>query len=377
MMKTSQSVVNAIRSITAASLLLLLLVDIPEADAVVVKGLYDVEYPVPDQSRTVRTAVFNKGLEEVLIRVSGDRSVLKNLVPGSASAYVQQFSYVDEEDDESAATGARSASKKSGTEWYTLKIQYNAGKIISLLRENGMPVWGEHRSVAIVWLAVRDGSNRYVLKKSDTSLLKDSVDLAASRRGVPVVWPVYDSKDRQKLAFADVWAAFSDQVKAASRRYTKGPSMVGRLSWTGSEWKGDWSVFIDNAAYGWSLSGSDYNTLISQGVDLSADMIGKHYAVLERTGITGPGLLVEINNVNSLQDYRKIQTFLQDLTAVRHVHISRVDQGKVAFTIDLRGNIDDFKRLVSTDKRLEPVIDSIPPVADATRQNVLRYNYRR
>ena len=368
-MKTSLSVVNAIRSITAASLLLLL-VYIPEANAVVVRGLYDVEYPVPDQSRTVRTAVFNKGLEEVLIRVSGDRSVLKNLVPGSASAYVQQFSYVDEEDDASAA-------KKSGTEWYTLKIQYNAGKIISLLRENGLPVWGEHRSEAIVWLAVRDGANRYVLKESDNSLLKKSVDLAANRRGVPLVWPVYDSKDRQKLAFADVWAAFSDQVKAASRRYTKGPSIVGRLSWTGSEWKGDWSVFIDNAAYGWSLSGSDYNTLISQGIDLSADMIGKHYAVRERTGITGPGLLVEVNNVNSLQDYRKIQTFLQDLTAVRHVHLARVDQGKVAFTVDLRGNIDDFKRLVSTDKRLEPVIYSIPPAGDATRQNVLRYNYRR
>jgi hypothetical protein len=374
MMKTSfLPVVNAIRSVTAASLLLLLLVYIPEADAVVVKGLYDVEYPVPDQSRTVRTAVFNKGLEEVLIRVSGDRSVLKDLVPGSASAYVQQYSYVDEEDDESAAAGAQS----TATEWYTLKIQYNAGKIISLLRENGLPVWGEHRSVAIVWLAVRDGANRYVLKESDKSLLKDSVDLAANRRGVPLVWPVYDSKDRQKLAFADVWAAFSDQVKAASRRYTRGPSIVGRLSWTGSEWKGDWSVFVDNAAYGWSLSGGDYNTLISQGIDLSADMIGKHYAVLERTGIISPGLLVEITNVNSLQDYRKIQTFLQDLTAVRHVHIARVDQGNVAFTVDLRGNVDDFKRLVSTDKRLEPVIDSIPPVGDATRQNVLRYNYRR
>ena len=106
-------------------------------------------------------------------------------------------------------------------------------------------------------------------------------------------------------------------------------------------------------------------------------MIGKHYAVLERTGITGPGLLVEINNVNSVQDYRKIQMFLQDLTAVRHVHVARVDRGNVAFAIDLRGNLDDFKRLVSTDRRLEPVISSIQPGGDAARQTVLRYNYRR
>jgi hypothetical protein len=289
---------------------------------------------------------------------------------------VQQYSYVEEQEDDKTSGVSQSAANKSGTDWYTLKIQYNAGRIINLLREHGMPVWGEHRSEAIAWLAVRDGSNRYVLKASDTSLLKDSVESSAGRRGLPLVWPVYDDKDRKRLAFADVWAAFSDQVNAASKRYTKGPAIVGRLSWTGSQWRGDWSVFVDNSAYSWSLSGSDYNTLIAEGIDLSADKIGKHYAVLERTGTAGPGLLVEINNVNSVQSYRKIQKFLEDLTAVRQVSVVRVDEGVAAFKIDLRGNLDDFIRLVSTDKKLEPVVDSIQPGGDARLQTVLRYRYR-
>jgi len=370
-MKTILSVTNTLKFTVVASLLLLLISIVPDAGAVVVKNLYDVEFPVPDQSSQVRTAVFSKGLEEVLIRVSGSRSILKNIEPGNASSYVQQFSYVEDPEDEKTAGASPSASV-----WYTLKIQFNAGRIINLLRENGQPVWGEHRGEAVVWLAVRDGSSRYVLKGGDTSLLKDSVDLSTTRRGLPVIWPVYDRKDQKQLPFADVWAAFGEPVKVATKRYTKGPSIVGRLSWTGSEWKGGWSVFVENSAYNWSLSGSDYNAVIAEGIDLSADKIGQHYAVLERTNFTEPDLLVEINNVDSVQTYRNIQRFLEDLTAVRQTLIASVDKGQVVFRINLRGDIDDFTRQVSTDKTLEPIVDSIQPGGDANQQTVLRYSYR-
>ena len=104
---------------------------------------------------------------------------------------------------------------------------------------------------------------------------------------------------------------------------------------------------------------------------------GTHYAVLDRTDITGPDLLVEINNIDSVQSYRKIQIFLEDLTAVRQTRVARVDQGQVVFRIDLRGDIDDFIRLVSTDKTLEPVVDSIQPVIGPHQQTVLRYSYRK
>ncbi len=371
-MKTILSVTNPLRLTVAAGLLLLLISIVPDAGAVVVKNLYDVEFPVPDQSSQVRIAVFSKGLEEVLIRVSGSRSILQDIEPGNASSYVQQFSYVEDAEDEKKAAGSPSSST-----WYKLKIQFNAGRIVNLLRENGQPVWGEHRSEAVVWLAVRDGANRYVLKGGDASLLKDAVELSASRRGLPVIWPNYDRKDQKQLPFADVWAAFGGPVKAASKRYTKGPAIVGRLSWTGSEWKGGWSVFVENSAYSWSLSGSDYNAVIAEGIDLSADKIGQHYAVLDRSNISEPDLLVQVNNVDTVQKYRNIQTFLEGLTAVRQVLINSVDKGQVVFRIDLRGGTDDFKRLVSTDRTLEPIVDSIQPGGIAGQQTVLRYNYRK
>ena len=370
-MKTISFAIQTRRFVAVTCLLLAQFTLLPDAGAVVVKNLFEVEFPVPDQSRNIRAAVFSKGLEQVLIRASGSRSVMKEVTPGNAAAYVQQFSYVENQAGEQQSPGSQSFELT-----YILKVQYNAGKIISLLRDNGQPVWGERRSEAIMWLAVRDGSNRYVLKDSDKSLLRDSVELSANRRGVPLLWPVYDRKDRQKLGFTDVWAAFADPVRGASKRYTSGPAIVGRLSWTGNEWKGDWSVFIDRSAYTWSVSGSDYNSVIAEGIDLSADRIGQHYAVLDRVGINEPDLLVEINNVDSLQTYHKIQTFLEDLTAVRQTRLARIDDGVVLFRVDLRGDIDDFIRLVSTDRTLEPVVDAIQTGTIPGQQTLLRYTYR-
>ena len=62
--------------------------------AVVVEGLFDVEIPVPDETRSIRQAAFADGLGEVLVRVSGDRSILQKLKLPSVNAYVKQFRYV-------------------------------------------------------------------------------------------------------------------------------------------------------------------------------------------------------------------------------------------------------------------------------------------
>jgi hypothetical protein len=376
-MKTFSIHFCARRFIAAVGLTLILAMAAPLARAVVVSNLYDVEFPVPDQSSTVRSAAFSKGLEQVLIRVSGSRSVLLNVNPGSAASYVQQFSYVETLEQQESAVDPLSPVAETAAVSYSLKVQYNAGKIINLLRESGQPVWGEHRSEAVVWLAVRDGANRYVLKDNDTSLLKQSAEDSMARRGVPLLWPIYDLEDQQQLGFTDVWAAFERPVTAASKRYTRGPAIVGRLSWTGNVWKADWALFVEKSAYSWSLSGSDYNSLIAEGIDLAADEIGKHYAVLERTGISEPDLLVEIHNIDTLKDYRDIQQFFEGLTAVRQAHVIRVDSDNVVFRIDLRGDMDDFTRLVATDRKLEPLVDAIQPGGNPELQTVLRYNYRK
>ncbi len=317
--------------------------------AVVVEGLFDVEIPVPDETRRIRQAAFADGLAEVLVRISGDRDILQKLELPSANAYVKQFGYVaiEPEADTQAQPDAR----------HMLQVQYNTTKIMNLLRSNAIPIWGEHRSEVVIWLAVRDGSNQYILREQDASLIKAQANEAFSRRGIPEVWPRNDTRDQQQLRFADVWAGFAEPIQQASKRYTTGPVISASMTWNGTSWVGDWSLHMGKDSRRWSLKEQDYAALISQAIDLVADVMGQKFAVLESTDTQGlKQILVEIDQVESVKKFRLVQKYLASLPVVQSTKLSQVEPDRVAFKLTLRSEVADFLELIKADSRMTPLV---------------------
>lgn len=369
---------NAIsRSALLGAAALLLLSAMPDiARARLLENLYRVEIPVPDQSQSVRNAVFDKGLEQVLIRMSGKRDVMTLLQPGSAAAYVQTYTYLEEDvppavsaaDEGSAATAAR-------TPGYILQVEYNSARILTLLRSQQQPVWGSRRDDAVIWLAVRDGVNRYVLADGDASLLKAAAQDASKRRGLPLVWPLYDLDDQQRMQFADIWAAFEQPLKQASQRYGSGPVLVGRVSWDGDRWTGEWSVFVEGERRNWSLGSADYSALVNEAIDRAADAVAAHHAVLESPDDAGM-VMVDILQLNKLGDFRKVQAYLAGLATVKRINVDRIDDEQVRFRIDLRGDTDDFMRSVSRDRMLRPVAGELQTTLLEGDKTLLQFIYQ-
>jgi hypothetical protein len=200
---------------------------------------------------------------------------------------------------------------------------------------------------------VHDGSRRYILKASDFSLLKKEADAAFKRRGIPVVWPNNDSRDRRGLRFADVWAGFAEPLLKSSKRYSNGPVVSVSMLWNGHAWVGDWSLFMGRESRRWSLRELDYDALISKGVDLVADAIGKKFAVLEVLDTSKlQQILVEIDRVNSVEGFRQVQNYLMSLPVVHSVRLSQIESERVAFWLSLRSEVDDFLGLVKTDSEI-------------------------
>lgn len=350
------------RMSTCAFLLsLLVLMAQPAAFAVVVDDLFEVEILVPDESTAIRRVALSDGLAEVLVRVSGDRDILQKLRPPSASAYVKQFRYAAIEVAEGEAETAKSAGDAVGqaTNRYHLWVQYNGTRIMDLMREQAIPIWGEYRSQTVIWFAVNDGTKRYILKDSDSSLLKDKAGAAFKRRGIPVVWPKNDSQDQRGLHFADIWAGFAEPLQKSSTRYSNGPVVSATMSWNGRAWVGDWSVFMDRESRRWSLRETDYDALISKGVDLVADVIGKKFAVLEVQDASKlQQILVEIDSVNTVEGFRQVQNYLISLPGVQSVRLSQVEAERVAFWLSLRSKVDDFLNLVKAGTEMVPDVSA-------------------
>ena len=323
-------------------------------------SLYDVEVLVADESADTRWRVFKEGLDEVFVRISGDSIVMDKLKRPPASRYVKQYSYDPVENPDSKKDGELLS--------HRIKIQYNGSAMEEYLRENGYPVWGEHRTEVVIWMAIRDGRSEYVLKDTDNSLLKTSAQQALHRRGVPDRWPLFDYKDRKILKIADIRGGFKDPVVKASKRYSRGPALTGSLIWNGSKWQSSWSLLMESGNRHWSIEDADYNVLINKAVDQAADAMGIVFAI---HGLSDNQKLariqLDIQEVRSIDAYRKLENYLQDLSAVEVAKPLKVDGQSAIFEITLRSSEGDFLNLVKNDAELvevKPVVKDVSPVSE-------------
>ncbi|VAW50600.1 hypothetical protein MNBD_GAMMA06-1679 [hydrothermal vent metagenome] len=314
-------------------------------------ALYNVDVLVKNESANTRWGALKNGLDEVFVRISGDSIVMDKLKRPPASRYVKQYSYEPVEnpvlDDKGMVLS------------HLLKIQYDGRSMEKYLRDNAFPVWGEHRADVVIWLAIRDGKNEYVLKSTDQSVIKAAADTALQRRGISERWPLYDSKDKKIIKVADIRGGFKDPIIAASKRYSRGPALTGSLIWNGKKWQSSWSLLMVSGDKLWSIEDADYNSLISKAVDRAADAMGVVFAI---HGVGKNQQLItaqlEIQAVNSIKKYRKLENYLQGLSAVVTVKPLKVDDQSAIFEVVLRSSEEDFLNLVKNDAELtyvEPI----------------------
>ncbi len=317
-----------------------------QASAVHAASLYNVETLVADESAEVRWRTFKEGLNEVFIRISGDSIVMDKIKHPSASTYIKQYSY---DPVDKPVTDAKGVVLN-----YRLKIQYNGSAMEKYLLDNGFPVWSEHRNDVVVWLAIRDGRNEYVLKDADNSLIKIVADEALHRRGLSDRWPIYDYKDRQILGVTDIRGGFKDPVVKASARYGKGPALTGSMIWNGSKWQSSWSLLMAGDDVGsdkhWSVEDADYNTLINKAVDQAADAMGIAFALHDfDKNQQLVAVNINIQTINTIEKFRKAEEYLTGLRAVETVVPAGIDGENVTFAITLSGTEADFLDLINND----------------------------
>ena len=158
------------------------------AQAVVVRGLYEAEVPVSDQSASNRKKNMAAVLRVVLIKLTGDRQVpSRNGVTElllNADQYVQQFEYRTKEEDK---------------QQLTLWARFNSASLDKILREAAIPEWGRERPSTLVWLAVSDAIGRRLTGLSDISGYVEKMESRAKNRGILLVHPLLDLEDTNQL----------------------------------------------------------------------------------------------------------------------------------------------------------------------------------
>ena len=331
------------------------------ARGAVVQGLYEARVPVADQSAAQRSAALQQAFAAVLVKVTGTRAAAGALAGtlGSPSQYVQQYRFEKVAPDPSAPPAQPPAAPA-----LVLWARFDATVVDNALHAAHAPQWGDERPRTLVWLALADAPGGRILAATDNSYLMQALATAAQQRGVSFVFPQMDGPDKSTLGVPDLAGFNTDRIRQASQRYKADAVLVGSVTPFGTgQFTAHWQLISTDRIETWDTPAGDEVLVAVDGVQTSADRFAARYAIAPGAGELA-GVLLQVDNVTSLDAYAKVLSYLGSLTPVRAVHVERVAQGSVYFSLDIHGSLDNLESaLVLGGMMAAPAAVSAPPAA--------------
>ncbi|MES9861971.1 MAG: DUF2066 domain-containing protein [Candidatus Thiodiazotropha sp. LLP2] len=340
--------------------LALLLAVCSSAYAESVTNLYEAEVPVSGQGAEARTKGIRDAFAGVLVKVSGDSSLrsspdLAQLLK-RASGLVQQYRY------KSLNTDSEGSVENSPDR--LLWARFDARAVNRLLRESGVPVWGETRPSMLVWLGQEVGTRRVLISPDREAGLKNQLSHVADFRGMPLIWPLMDIEDQRSLQVSDLWGGFEENIRRASDRYLPDVVLVGRLSQRGrNSWRGEWILYLPDKINRWQTHANTKQSLAREGFEQAVDALALRFAPQQVSqGIAN--LRLRVDGLSRLADYVLVQDYLRSLAMIENVDLLSAGEEKVSFLLRVHGGRDALVRGIQLGAVLEPVVLQESPDPD-------------
>jgi hypothetical protein len=374
-----------------AIVVLLLLVFPAMVTAAEVRDLYAAEVTIASMGSTAdRETAVREALAVVLVKVTGDRDVATR--PGvagmlaQASSYMEQFEYrkvalpVPESGAEKmlddalleapsvndfASEQMLTAEPTEPAEALHLRVVFDEMAVNRMLQQLALPIWGKTRPVVLVWLAVQEGMQRYLLDAELNSDLRDQVLEHAGLRGMPLVFPLMDLEDRANINISDVWGNFSDTIMSASGRYHTDVILVGRVHQAGDAiWRGRWALYQQDGTLNWETEGGTLDQVLAGGVDGGADYLARQYAQVLTT-VASQEVVVNVAGVENLAQYARTLDYLESLNQIASLQVAEVSANDLYLRIAIRGTVEGLGKTIELGDvlELEPRSDQLPFVS--------------
>jgi uncharacterized protein len=309
------------------------------ADEIGGSALYEARVAVEDRSAESRRGGIREAGIVVLSRISGERKPEEHpelsAIVDRLQGLVSRYSIETDDDD-----------------GLVLRVRFDADAMDREVREAGHALWGRERPRTLVWLAMRDGGDRRLVRGDDGSGVLAELTETAQRRGLPLLFPLMDLEDRAKVDFADIWGGFDDQVLEASARYNANAILIGRLERSGSNaWSGRWTLYQPDGAVRWRGSPEPRRQALAEGLHETADRMALRFAV-DGGPDGGAGLKLRVRGLNELEDYVAVERYLQSLTPVEQLRLESLERDTAIFLIQSRGGLRTLEQAIELGDRL-------------------------
>ncbi|PMG45451.1 hypothetical protein BCU90_18135 [Vibrio lentus] len=309
--------------------------------------IFSAEVAINAENKQPEQVARNTGMEQVLIRATGQTDVASNETIQKAmrksSQYMSQMSF-GESNDES-----------------TLRMRFNGAQIRSLLTQAQLPYWPDTRSNILVWLVEEQNYDKNIVWEHSNSQLAAGLQANAKERGLPLTLPVGDFDDITGIATSDLWGSFVTPISKASQRYPVDAVLVIKaqssgLRWTLYDQKPNQLTSAPKSPVSGSVSGNSATT--SKKL---VDQISNYYASKSAVTVaseSSESILTQFISLNNAQDFFQLESALKRLNSVASLDILKIQNNEVTFRIHLLSTQQEFEQEVESIRQVAKVEES-------------------
>jgi uncharacterized protein len=294
--------------------------------------LGDVRIPVSDRSAEARSQAIGDALNQVLVRLTGDRASVNAaaLAPlrRDPARWVQQFSY-EAPDDRLA-----------------LMVRFDVPVLMQQLERAAVPVWTTVRPDTLFWVVVQRSAGGEILSRSSTDPAAVSLNAAAAARGLPVRLPAMDGEDQGRIRAADVRGQFDQVLMQAAARYAA-PFNVSAVIYPGASPQLRWRLLYQGRLEdSGQIDSASEDEAVAALVDRVTTLIASRYIV--RPGQARPFRL-RVSGVTSLDDWQAVTSHAARLAGISNLRVMAIAGSDLFLDLDFRGDILQLRALMGLD----------------------------
>lgn len=272
------------------------------------QDLLAARVPIVDQSVGARDEALKVAITQVLVQLTGRADIahatsIGELI-GSPQPYLQQYHY-----------------EHGGDGRLELIARFDEQSLRRALARHGIPIWQADRPPVLVWFAFDSSDEQELINEDTGQQPREALRMAAAKLGIPVIFPLLDLQDRQRVRYSDVVGGFSEPVLAASQRYSTELVLMLRVAEARAGWNSRWVLYRDGADTSWESKGASFEQMLADGVQALAASLRHNYTLLPDLSASTQ-MRIRIEGVGSLEQYAAVESLLTDLLGVTALRLS-------------------------------------------------------
>jgi hypothetical protein len=235
-------------------------------------------------------------------------------------------------------------------------VTFDRAAIEDALRYGDVPVWGKERPLLLVWIMADDEQGQHFLGvQTDQHGLLELAAATAERRGIPVVFPVLDERERAALPVQAFNTIDAHELAGLTSRYRPQSILLGQVSEVNPGfWETRWRLALDGQMENWSSEGELAEDVIDGGLDTAADRLAERFA---QHGLQQQEVAMQlvVQGISTLADYARTKIYLDTLDAIHRLNVSSVNDGQVSFELTTRGGRGSVAQAIALGNVLAPI----------------------